>query len=198
MLPHGWGYNQTGNGFFAQDKDQQAMRVETMRPSLGLGDLLINATDLWHGCTVMSGSVCVWVSICFHDIPWHFTWQSQQLFLLECRMSDARDSAYLVSGRPGPRVVQNKSYVMTGGEHPICRVLPFFGQQRSLCDLGRISGKRWGFHKEPVRDPNQLWHGVPTGTALENPAILGRYSMLCECYCNPHSDCHVFKQHTCT
>lgn len=67
------GYNQTGNGFFAQDKDQQAMRVETMRPSVGLGDLLINATDL---------------------------------------------------------VVQNKSYVMTGGEHPICRVLPFFGQQR--------------------------------------------------------------------
>ena len=43
----GWrGYNQTGHGFFAQDKDQQAMRVETMRPTLGLGDLLTNATDL--------------------------------------------------------------------------------------------------------------------------------------------------------
>ena len=125
-----------------------------------------------------------WVQWQTHMFPWHsmtFHMAVPKIVLLECRMSDARDSTYLVSGRPGPRVVQNKSYVMTGGEHPICRVLPFFGQQRSLCDLGRIPGKRWGFHKEPGRDPNQLWHGVPTGTALENPASLGRYPMLCEC-----------------
>lgn len=106
---------------------------------------------------------CVWVcgfpyaSMTFHDIS-HGSPKNCFYWNVECRMLEILPILFPAgpAGPAGPRVVQNKSYVMTGGEHPICRVLPFFGQQRSLCDLGRISGKRWGFHKEPGRDPNQL------------------------------------------
>lgn len=67
------GFLQTGRGFFAQDANEEAMRVLTVRHTLGMSQLLNNHTSLLLG---------------------------------------------------------NESYIINGGDLPICKKLPFFGQQQ--------------------------------------------------------------------
>lgn len=50
-LPTRSGYPATGNGFFAQDLNEKALRSETLRPFPGTEQLLTNMTSLNHSCT---------------------------------------------------------------------------------------------------------------------------------------------------